>query len=85
MVMTSRARIRDQRFGFDLGLSTAENIEYVQSLREKYLDSKELDSLDVKETLPNGEWCNRLVYCDELFSAVAAQYLFRENLLANLV
>ena len=59
MVMTSHARINDQRIGFGVGLSTTDNIEYIHNLREKYMENKHYDSLDVDTTLPGGEsWLN---------------------------
>lgn len=51
MVMTSHARINDQRIGFGVGLSTTENIEYIHNLREKYPENKSLDpTFDVVDT-----------------------------------
>lgn len=58
-VITSRTQIRsDQRIGFGLGVSTEDNIELVQDLRDRYLTKDStagVESMDVSTTVSHGE------------------------------
>ena len=53
-VITSRTHVHDQCIGFGLGVSTSDTIEMMHGLREKYLEQRDVDSLEVDTTNQSG-------------------------------